>query len=74
MYGGGPLAKEAGDKLASAGIPIYTMYGTCVSRNSCALLEFLSPFLPSSEYGIIGMMLPSKLQLELFASTNLISR
>ena len=28
FYGGGPLAKEVGDRLRDAGIPIYTMYGT----------------------------------------------
>lgn len=28
MYGGGPLAKEVGDQLTAAGIPIYTIYGT----------------------------------------------
>lgn len=28
LYGGGPLAKEVGDQLTAAGIPIFTMYGT----------------------------------------------
>ncbi|EKM51191.1 uncharacterized protein PHACADRAFT_263199 [Phanerochaete carnosa HHB-10118-sp] len=28
QYGGGPLAKEVGDQLIAAGIPVFTMYGT----------------------------------------------
>lgn len=28
LYGGGPLAKEVGDMLASRGLDIFTLYGT----------------------------------------------